>query len=225
MTLFLSLFPVYLLGNLHCAGMCGPLVMMLGQNPYRAFYFLGRLFSYALAGGIAGEMGALIHTVLHQAHLAALASFACGVLFLALGMAEWRGKPFKMNWLNQKLAPINRSFSLLLLKEQPWPAFLFGFFTLFLPCGQTLLVFSACALYGDGLVGLLNGAAFAILTSPSLFAAMHLQNILHRFKHYYRQSLAFCAWLVAILAFCRGMAEMEWIPHLVLSEAFHIVIY
>lgn len=225
MTLFLSLFPVYLLGNLHCLGMCGPLVMMLGQNPYRYFYFFGRLISYALAGFAAGELGALIHLVLQTLHLAAAASFLFGLFFLVLGIAELKGNPLSFQWLQKKLEPLNRSLSLLLLKEQPWPAFLFGFFTVFLPCGQTLLVFSACALYGDGLAGLINGAAFALLTSPSLLAAMQLHTLLHRLKRYYRVSLACCALLVAGLAICRGMAEMGWIPHLVLSEMYHVVIY
>lgn len=225
MTLFLSLFPLYILGNLHCLGMCGPLVMMLGQNPYRYFYFLGRLISYALAGWAAGELGALLHFFLQQFHLAAATSFVFGIFFLCMGIAEINGKSLRFTWLQKKLEPFNRSLSLLLLKERPWPAFLFGFFTVFLPCGQTLLVFSACALYGDGLVGFLNGAAFALLTSPSLLAAMQLHTLLHRLKRYYRVSLGCCALLVAGLALCRGMAEMEWIPHWVLSETYHIVIY
>ena len=225
MTLFLNLFPLYLLGNLHCLGMCGPLVMMLGQNPYRYFYFLGRLVSYSLAGFAAGELGALIQAVLQPFHLAAGASFLFALFFLAFGIAELRGNPFSFHWLQKKLQPFNRSLSLLLLKEQPWPAFLFGFFTLFLPCGQTLLVFTACALYGDGLAGLINGALFALLTSPSLLAAMQLHTLLNRLKQYYRTSLACCALLVGGLAFCRGMADMGWIPHLVLSETYHIVLY
>lgn len=225
MTLFLSLFPVYLLGNLHCLGMCGPLVMMLGQNPYRHLYFLGRLSSYALAGYIAGELGFLLHRFLQQYHIAAAASFAFAAAFLWLAISEWRGKPLSSPWLRKKLAPLTQSLTVLLLKEEAWPAFLFGFFTLFLPCGQTLLVFSACALYGDGLVGLANGAALALLTSPSLLAAMQMQPLIKRLKTYYHESLACCAVLIAGLAFCRGMAEVGMIPHLILSETYHIVIY
>lgn len=225
MTLFLSLFPVYLLGNLHCLGMCGPLVVMLGQNPYRHLYFLGRLTSYSLAGYAAGELGLLLHIFLQQYHIAAAASFSFGALFIALALAEWRGKPLTSPWLRKKMAPLTQSLTILLLKEEAWPAFLFGFFTLLLPCGQTLLVFSACALYGDGLVGFINGAAFALFTSPSLVAAMQMQPLLKHLKNRYRTSLALCAILVAGLAFCRGMAEMGLIPHLLLSETYHIVIY
>lgn len=226
MTLFLSLFPVYLLGNLHCLGMCGPMVMLLGQNKYRYFYFLGRLFSYGLAGWIAGELGALIHLFLQNFHLSAAASFLFGALFLGVGISELTGYTVPLApFFHRHLGRLSRSLSVLLLKEQPWPAFLFGFFTVLLPCGQTLLVFSACALYGDGLAGLLNGIAFALLTSPSLLAAMQLHTVLHQLKKYYRISLGCCAFVVAALSLCRGMAEMGWIPHLALSETYHIVIY
>jgi sulfite exporter TauE/SafE len=66
MTLLLAMLPYYLLGNLHCLGMCGPLTMMLGAHRFRYFYFAGRLFSFTLAGGIAGELGAVLNVFFNQ---------------------------------------------------------------------------------------------------------------------------------------------------------------
>ena len=57
MSLFFTLLPVYLFGNIHCAGMCGPLMMLLAKNRYRWAYFAGRLVSYTLAGLLSAEIG------------------------------------------------------------------------------------------------------------------------------------------------------------------------
>ena len=92
-----------------------------------------------------------------------------------------------------------------------------------LPCGQTVVVFSACALSGDPFVGLLNGLAFALLTSPSLFLAMQVRTLFPNAKAYYNKVVGLSAIFVGLLAFCRGFAELEIIPHLALGH--HLVFY
>jgi len=94
-----------------------------------------------------------------------------------------------------------------------------------LPCGQTLIVYSACALSGDLLAGTLNGFAFAILTSPSLVLAMQAEKSLKFAKRYYNQLVGLAAIFVGILAMMRGLAEIGIIEHLILNAKYHIVIY
>ena len=64
--LFLSVLVSSLLGSLHCAGMCGPLVAVYaGDDPSRgwrrllahALYSSGRLAAYATVGALAGALG------------------------------------------------------------------------------------------------------------------------------------------------------------------------
>lgn len=231
MTLFFSLLPLYLFGNLHCMGMCGPLVMLLGQHHYRFFYFGGRLLSFSLAGMLAGELGAVLHVVLKQYYLAEIVSFLCGIAIMGWGIQKMTG------WQSQrpsstKHTPLNalhRWVSTLLLKDTGLSTFLFGFFTVALPCGQTLVVFSACALAGDAWIGLGNGFAFALLTTPSLVLAMHTLTLFKRFKQYDRAVLGSCSILVGLLACCRGLAEMGWISHFVINPdaapSYHLVIF
>ena len=59
MSLTLSLLPLYVTGNLHCLGMCGPLVHTLSLHRFKYYYLLGRICSYTLAGGISGALGFL----------------------------------------------------------------------------------------------------------------------------------------------------------------------
>lgn len=230
MTLLLSMLPLYLFGNLHCLGMCGPLVMMIGQHRYRYFYFLGRTLSFSLAGMIAGAVGAVSDSFFRQYHLGEATTFLFGFILLILGictLANWSYPGHQ--WLARKLAGINHTLSLLMLRDKAWPAFLFGFFTLALPCGQTLIVFSACALSGDLVVGLLNGFAFALLTSPSLFFAMKAHLILRQARDYYRAVVGISALMVGGIAILRGMAESGIISHWILNpnslSSYHVVIF
>jgi uncharacterized protein len=224
--LFLAMLPVYLFGNLHCFGMCGPLAMMLGQHRYRYWYFIGRLCSFSLAGLAAASAGAVLNVALQPFHISAAVSFLFGAVLLIVGSATLMQREAA---LIPRFAGLNQSLSSLMLRDQIWPTFLFGFFTPFLPCGQTLIVFSACALAQDPLAGWFNGFAFALFTSPSLFFAMRAFRFFQRGKNCSHLILGGCAIVVALFSFCRGLAEIGWIPHLVLnpnaSLEYHIIIY
>ncbi len=226
MTLLIAMLPVYLFGNLHCFGMCGPLAMMLGQHRHRYWYFLGRLSSFSLAGFAAASVGSILNVALQPYHISALVSFLFGGILFAAGTMTLLQRE---SALLPNFSSLNQSLSLLILKDEIWPTFLFGFFTPFLPCGQTLIVFSACALSQDPFTGWLNGFAFALLTSPSLFFAMRAYSFFQKGKKYGRFVLGGCALSVALCSFCRGLADFEIIPHLILNPnaamEYHIIIY
>lgn len=219
MSLLLTLLPIYLFGNLHCLGMCGPLVMMIGQHRYRGLYFLGRALSYTLTGWLAGYLGFVLGMILSHYHVGAGVSLIFGVILIYLGLFDLP------KWTGKGLANLNNTLTLLILRDQPLPTFLFGFFTILLPCGQTLIVFSACAMAQVAWVGALNGFVFALLTSPSLFLAMRLTQVLARFQRFSNVIISSTACGVGILSLMRGMAEMGWIPHLILNEKYHMVLW
>lgn len=230
MSLLITMLPIYLFGNLHCLGMCGPLAMMIGQHRYRYWYFLGRTLSFTLAGTVAGEIGAVADTLFKQYHIPEAASFLFGGILITLGIFTLAGWSYPgYTWFSKRLANVSHSLSLLMLRDNAWPTFLFGFFTLALPCGQTLIVFSACALSGDALVGFVNGLAFALLTSPSLLFAMQAHTFLRSAKKYYQMVIGLSALLVGGIALLRGLAEMGIIEHWVLnpgaSPHYHLVIF
>lgn len=230
MALLIAMLPIYIFGNVHCLGMCGPLVMMIGRHRYRYFYFLGRALSFTLAGTIAGAIGAVAHLFFKQYHIAETTSFLFGSILIFLGISTFSGWQYPgYHWLSLRLGHVNQTLSLLMLRDRAWPAFLFGFFTLALPCGQTLIVFSACALSGDMFVGMVNGFAFALLTSPSLLLAMKAHAFLQRAKHYYHAVIGISAILVGSIAILRGLAELGWISHWILNPGspahYHIVIF
>jgi uncharacterized protein len=230
MALLVAMLPFYLLGNLHCLGMCGPLVMMIGAHRYRYFYFFGRLFSFTLAGTIAGELGAVLNVIFNQYHISAAASLLFGGFILLIGTFGLLERSFPgQASLAKFMAKGNHSLSLLMLRDKPLATFIFGFMTIALPCGQSLVVFSACALSGSALIGMVNGFAFALLTSPSLFFAMRAHRLLGGAKKYYNTATNAIALIVGIIAFCRGLAELDLIPHVLLplpfADALHLVLF
>lgn len=228
MTLLLSMLPVYLAGNLHCIGMCGPLVMTISSHPYRMLYFFGRALSFSLLGLTSATFGMALEISLKKAGIPALASFLFGFLMLFFTFATLFSEASLMpKALARKLAKASGVLSTFLLRGSPAGTFYFGFFTPLLPCGQTLLVFSAIALYGDPLAGLVNGFLFALLTSPSLFLAMKVPALFKADKTKLNYLLPLAAAPAALLAILRGSAEMGWIDHLAVTMPYdvHFVLY
>jgi sulfite exporter TauE/SafE len=198
---------------------------MLAQHRFRYLYFLGRLTSFSLCGLLAGAGGSIINFFLREYHLSALLSFIFGGVLLCISFGSLLDlKVRKIKLADSIINRWNRTLSVLMLRDQAFATFLFGFFTVALPCGQTLIVFSACALYGDPWTGFINGLCFALLTSPSLLASMHASYFLQRLKPYYRQLTALCGIGIGMIAIGRGLAELDIIPHLILNEAYHLVI-
>jgi len=230
MTLFMTLFPIYLFGNLHCLGMCGPLVGWICHHPFRHLYFLGRLCSYSLVGLLAGEAGAVLHISLKQIYLGEILSLCGGLFILIWGIFQILRLPFPLiKNRSPRWNTYQQKMSSLLLKENAWSTFLFGFLTVALPCGQTIIVFSACALVGSASAGLFNGFAFALLTTPSLILAMQSFKLFKKFRKFDHLVLGGSSIVVGLLACCRGLAEGGWIAHWILnpraSPLYHLVVF
>lgn len=227
-----TMLPFYLMGNFHCIGMCGPLVAMIGKHRYRLYYFLGRLIAFTLAGGLAGGSGAVLGALLQPYHLSALTSFVFGGLLLIYSIQALFPASLPAVYLQSVklvptriMTPLNQTITPLMLQDRRFPTFLFGFLTIALPCGQTIIVYSACALLADGLLGCLHGLFFALLTSPSLFLAMQFHRLMPRIRALAERGTALFALSVALFALARGCAELGWISHLSLSQKYHLMLY
>ncbi|MDH4285277.1 MAG: sulfite exporter TauE/SafE family protein [Gallionellaceae bacterium] len=176
-----SLFSTGLMSGVHCAGMCGGIVgavtTQLPQHHWPAFFHLsynsGRIFSYSVAGALAGTLGqnslALKDYVPVQQTLFAIAS----VMLILMGCylaGFWQGvrhieKVGGLLW--KKIQPYSRS----LLPVDSLPkAFGLGILWGWLPCGLTYTVLLSALAMGDALRGALVMLAFGIGTLPNLLA-------------------------------------------------------
>lgn len=192
----ISAFAVGFLGSLHCVGMCGGISGALGtalktessQRPWRetsrrlAYQFMyssGRLFSYSIAGALAGTLGTAVtayvpHGPLYLRMLAGLMMILLGFYisgwWLGLTKLEQLG-----NQLWQKIAPFTRK----LIPVDTYPkALLLGVLWGWLPCG---LVYSALTWSigaGNPVDGALLMLYFGIGTLPAMIAVGLFANIL-----------------------------------------------
>lgn len=226
MSMLLPMVPVYLLGNLHCAGMCGPLVAFLGRHRFKNAYFLGRILGFSLVAMIAGEVGFILNEFTSFTHISAFLTLVIALVFfiIAFGMIfniKIKKEASLFKWLNN----LSLHFSKLMLKDAFFPIFCFGFLTILLPCGQSLIIFSFSALTEDPLIGGLNGLLFSIATTPSLFASMRATYFFNKAKKHYKIYMGFSLLLVSMLSLLRGLADLGLVNHLVLLQNPHIVLY
>ncbi|HVK98430.1 MAG TPA: sulfite exporter TauE/SafE family protein [Dongiaceae bacterium] len=196
----IAAFAVGFMGSLHCIGMCGgissalttalaPARHSLGrQLGYPLTYNLGRISSYALAGAIAGVLGAQFRDLLGIHGPSVLRIFAA-VMMILLGLylsGWWK----VLNHLERagtrvwkRLAPFTRRF---IPVDSPRKALMLGMLWGWLPCG---LVYSALA-WSVGAGGALPGAllmlCFGLGTLPAMVgigAFSHVLNDLARSRN------------------------------------------
>lgn len=189
---YVAALVIGLLGGVHCLGMCGGLISAVGftqqagsrRFPILLAYNLGRISSYALAGALAGGLGATVLSLsgLHQAQqflyfFAALFMIALGLylagLWRGVAQIERLGKGF---W--QKIEPFSRRF---IPVKTPWQALPFGMIWGWLPCGlvYSVLIWSLSA--GSAVQGLLLMLAFGLGTLPNLLLMGTAANRLNYF--------------------------------------------
>ncbi len=195
-----TVFIASLFGSLHCVGMCGPLAMLASSSvsprlrqqrhvhvPAVVAYHGSRVVAYALAGAIAGLLGAGIQetgTLLGLQRLAArlaggsmLVIGLLGIVRLASGSSHAALLP---QWLQKKLAaghawarqqsPLVRASSI-------------GLLTAILPCGWLFAFLIVAAGTAHAWEGALVMAVFALGSVPALAGlALSMTLVVGRFR-------------------------------------------
>ncbi|PWB45567.1 MAG: hypothetical protein C3F18_13115 [Nitrosomonadales bacterium] len=176
-----ALFLVGLLGGTHCVGMCGGIVAAIsmqlpGQGTRLSYHFAynaGRILSYAVAGGLAGALGAStlllqelwpVQQVLYG--LANLMLVALGLYLAGLWQAVTQIERLG-GLLWRSLQPFSKS---LLPVRSPVQAFLLGTLWGWLPCGLVYSVLITALASGNAISGAASMLAFGLGTLPNLIA-------------------------------------------------------
>ena len=161
-----------LVGSLHCAGMCGPLVVFCGggERPRPAAllaYHLARLVGYLALGLAAGTLGAAVDLGGRAAGFGRAAAVVAGVFMIVAGVGalfgpRWKKGPgpgarvlTRLMGRASKLGAMQRSLVI-------------GGLTAFLPCGWLYAFLAAAASTGAALSGALVMAAFWLGSVPVL---------------------------------------------------------
>lgn len=156
-----------LVGSLHCAGMCSPLLLAVtvkqSQLYKKAVYNLGRTVTYALLGGVAAQLGSWVGFDLYRQSV----SIALGALLLAIGLGKVGTIPvFAHPFLLKLVGPLKRLFGKAVGNHSLSGLFLLGMLNGVLPCGLTMLAIGYCFVMPSFQEGALFMVAFGLGTWP-----------------------------------------------------------
>lgn len=176
----ITAFLLGIMGSLHCAGMCGPLVLMtpvVGSTPSdllasRATYHAGRLATYAIIGAIFGLVGESIVFAGFQRWLSLIVGT---LMILAITVAI----PLKARFTRIPLF-IKSLFGKFLHERSFKAVFALGATNGLLPCG--LVYMAATASVATGRIGqsILYMLLFGLGTMPMLLAISLAGKRLHQ---------------------------------------------
>lgn len=205
------------LGGVHCVGMCGPLLgafalQLPGTRPPLALHLaanLGRITSYALAGALAGAVGAsslFLERLFPMERI--LFGLANGMLILlGLYLAGWAQSVLVLERLGGRLwTRLKPLLARLLPIRRPAQAFAAGALWGWLPCGLVYSVLVTAMASGSPLTGALTMLAFGLGTLPNLLAMGWFANRLQPLIR--RRSARLAAGLLVVAFGVAGLARL-----------------
>ncbi len=166
----IAAFLLGLAGSLHCAAMCGPLILAVQAarastsqargflSPTLAYHF-GRLLTYISIGALAGLLGAAVAMAGFQRWL----SLAAGGVILLGTLAPWRAQ-----FAGRAVSVVKAKFAVLLRRRSASVTILLGALNGLLPCGLVYVAAAAAAAAGSASGGAVTMAAFGAGTIPIL---------------------------------------------------------
>ncbi len=172
--LYWTALSVGFFGSFHCAGMCGPLALalpagngsILSHITGRLLYNLGRVFTYATLGAVAGLLGRSFSIRGWQSDI----SIFSGVLIIVMVLLS--NKKIS-GMLNQRIVGISFHLKGLLkslLRKHSLPSlFAFGAVNGILPCGFVYLALAGAATTKSPAEGVLYMILFGMGTIPMMF--------------------------------------------------------
>lgn len=165
------------LSSAHCIGMCGGFAGAIGAARVsfwpifarQIVYNLGRIFTYAFLGSLAGSAGLYLSrfTILGASPQQLLALIA-GALMIAIGLTTLGVVRLPARWTGAAGGLMAPFFSYFLNARGWWGYFAAGLANGFLPCGLVYAFLAMAAASGDTLRGMVLMIGFGFGTVPAM---------------------------------------------------------
>ena len=178
-TMIVLAFVGGLAGSLHCLGMCGGLVVLLGGGASGrpawtslALYNLARVNTLAALGAIAGTLGTAVVAWAPLAVASRTLAIVGGLAIVAVGL-EWLGvlAPDGLRLVASIQRAIATQARGLLSSRSPWAPVAFGTANAFLPCHLIYAFVAMAAASGSTGGGAVTMLAFGLGTVPAMMLA------------------------------------------------------
>jgi sulfite exporter TauE/SafE len=211
LTFIVTGFILGISSSLHCMGMCGPIAMALPLNRQSSLtivsgalqYNLGRVFTYAILGVIAGSIGLTVNTF----GFLQWASIISGVLLIVFA---WRKLLSNVTWLHAPSFFITSRLNGLLGKairsKSPLKLTFLGGINGLLPCGMVYAALLNAILAGSPVNSALAMVSFGVGTIPAmLFVSFAMGKISGERQRTFRRALPYILTIVGAIIVMRGM--------------------
>jgi uncharacterized protein len=210
-------FGLGLVSSLHCAQMCGPIVLAYSV-PLRSTlrfglwahcsYNLGRILTYSLLGAVAGAAGSGMGFLGHLAGIERGATIVAGVAMIITGfvMAGWIPRQI-LDRVGTKVPSIlTRQAAGMLKSAHAGSKFFLGLLLGFLPCGMVYAALLKAVETSSPASGALTMASFGLGTSGALLAiGLFSAFIPSAIARYANGLAAACVLLLGIYLFWHGV--------------------
>ncbi len=207
MGLLWSALVLGLAGSMHCAAMCGPIILGFGRTDAKSsfLYHGGRIGAYVLLGLFFGMAGKALHLIVYQQSI----SIISGVLIFVMLMARMFPSYFKnANFIYHVWQKI-RTLFLPYIKTMPKfiTTVLMGTLNGFLPCGLVYIAASASMSMGNISGSLVYMILFGIGTLPMLLGIGYLAKIISiKNRLFINKLMPGMVLLLSLLFVVRGLA-------------------
>ena len=212
MNIILTAITLGFIGSFHCVGMCGPiaLALPLNQNSYLSkvsgvlTYNIGRIFTYAILGGLFGLLGQSLVIAGYQQIVSI--TLGAAILIMVLLPNNLFAKYKITNLMYSHIGELKKKLGLLFKKNSYPSLFFIGTLNSLLPCGLVYMGIAGAITTGNSLQGSLFMAMFGLGTLPAMFSLSLLGNSIS-IKYRNKINKAMPAFLVAtaLLLILRGM--------------------
>ncbi len=200
-------FMIGLTGSLHCIGMCGGLVMSVGNDfKSNSSYQLGRLSAYLIMAVIAMLTSSLIQTTGIGQYIPLVGGVSIGLLFSFWGLQSMRGKKFEVKLPGALNSLYKRLFSRFTQNKNSniLKGYSVGALSLMLPCGFLYAVVITLMTFQSPLIGFLGVIGFWLGTLPAMvFAPTLIHQIVKPVARYAPK-------LSGFLLICLGLSTVSY---------------
>ncbi len=211
-TLILTAITLGFISSFHCIGMCGPIALALPLNQTSfaskisgiVLYNSGRIFVYALFGGLFGLLGESFVMAGFQQML----SIALGSAILIMVLLPNRiFSRYKITGsIYSSIGKLKQKLSVLFKKSSYPSLFFIGTLNGLLPCGLVYLGIAGAIATGNSFQGGLFMAMFGLGTLPAMFSLSLLGNSINfSFRNKINKVIPAFLATTALLLILRGM--------------------
>ena len=200
------------LGSFHCVGMCGPIALALPLNRESLFskvtgallYNTGRVFMYALLGGLFGLIGQSIIIAGYQQSLSI--TLGITVLIMILLPNKLANKFRFLSFTYSFIGKVKQKLKTLFKQNSFSSLFFIGTLNALLPCGLVYLGIAGAIAAGSLLQGSIFMALFGLGTVPAMLTVALISSSINiNFRKKINKAVPVFAASMALLLILRGM--------------------